>query len=186
MTPSLWGVLYAWECPGNKPLVEMLDHSMVSPYRPSSSAQNFTILLSAKRVRVGSTEEVKGDCKIHTFGKPSWSQNRLALLVHLSSDAREGGEAGDGLQVEKVHVVRFDGFADETSLGHTEGHLLPDGRIITPMKDSAFLHIPMVHTHQQHCLWIVTFALKILCCDEFGLILSQMLHPSIFSSNYPL
>jgi hypothetical protein len=51
-----------------------------------------------------------------------------------------------------VNVVRFDGFTDQTSLGHTEGiaddHLLPDGRIITPMKSSAFLHIPMVHTHQ--------------------------------------
>jgi hypothetical protein len=66
--------------------------------------------------------------------------------VELGTVVKPPIECIAGRKGEFVNVVRFD------ESGNTEGiaddHLLPDGRIITPMKYSAFLHIPMVHTHQ--------------------------------------
>jgi hypothetical protein len=58
---------------------------------------------------------------------PVGPQNRVALLAHLSSGAgtvvKPPIEWIAGRKSEFVNVVRFDGFTDETSLGHAHGLL---------------------------------------------------------------
>jgi hypothetical protein len=74
---------------GTKPLVEMLDYPMVSPYRPSSSAKILQFsrkLLSAKRVRVGSTGE--GSLQ-NTYLWKALLDPKIAWLCS-SSGARDG------------------------------------------------------------------------------------------------
>jgi hypothetical protein len=69
---------------GTKPLREMLDYSMVRPFRPSQSAKISQLsrkLLSTRRVRVCSTGQVREIAKYMPLESRVGPQSRLALLV---------------------------------------------------------------------------------------------------------
>jgi hypothetical protein len=90
----------------------MFDYSMVRPYRPNPSAKISQLsrkLLSTKRVRVGSTEQVREIVKCMPLESPVGPQNRMNLI-------KPPIQWIAGRKGEFVNVIRFDGFTDPTSL----------------------------------------------------------------------